>query len=235
MCVWILWLIVYACLQNDYVLPSFWETLRSLGQLFCEAVFWRAFFATFLRAFLAFLFSMILGGGLAIASGVHPFIRSFLAPVISILRTIPTMAIILLLLFWTNPRVAPVIVSLLVLMPAFYAATLSALDEVRERYGGFARAFGVGTGRKIMKMYLPLAGPAVLSQAGAILSMGLKITISGEVLANTFQSIGGMMQEAKMFLEMPKLMALTLISVLVGFVFEGLGMLVYHYTARWRQ
>ncbi len=233
--VWLLWLIVYAILRNDYILPSFWETMRSTGSILGEAEFWQAFFRTLGRVFVAFLISMVLGAGLALLSGLHPFVRSFFSPIVSILRTVPTMAIILMLLFWTNPRVAPVIVSLLVLMPAFYAATLSAIDEVKERYGGFARAFGVNAGRKIMKMYLPLAGPAVLSQAGAIFSMGLKITISGEVLCNTFQSIGGLMQEAKMFLEMPMLMALTLISILMGFLFEGLGVLFYRLSVRWRQ
>ena len=145
------------------------------------------------------------------------------------------MAIILMLLLWTNPRVAPVIVSLLVLMPAVYASTLSAIDEVKTQYGEFARAFGVSAKRKIFQMYLPLSAPTVVGQAGSIFSMGLKITISGEVLANTFPSLGGLMQEAKMFVDMPTLMALTLLSVVVGFLLEGLGFLVYRLIVRWRR
>ena len=70
-------------------------------------------------------------------------------------------------------------------------------------------------------MYLPLAAPALLSQAGAILSMGLKITVSAEVLASTYRSLGYMMQNAKLAVEMPELLALTLLAVLLGFLLEG--------------
>ena len=65
--------------------------------------------------------------------------------------------------------------------------------------------------------------------------MGLKIIVSGEVLANTFQSLGGMMQEAKMFVQMPRLMALTLVTVLVGFLLEGVCLLLYKAAVRWRK
>ena len=231
---WLAWLIAHAAVRNDYILPSCWEALKECGRLLGEAAFWRAFFNTLLRTLWAFLFSLLLGAGLALVANLHGAVRAFFAPIISVLRTVPTMAIILMLLIWTNPRVAPVLVALFVLFPSFYAATLSALDEVRENYGDLARVFHVGVGRKIGRMYLPLAAPSVLRQAGSIFSMGLKITISGEVLSNTFRSIGGLMQEAKMFVEMPRLMALTLLSVFVGFALEGLGLLLYKLIVRWR-
>lgn len=231
---WLTWIIAYAVVKNDYVLPSFWETVKECGRLLSEAAFWRAFGNTLLRTLWAFLLSLVLGVGLALVANLHGVVRAFFAPVISVLRTVPTMAIILMLLIWTNPRVAPVLVSLFVLFPSFYAATLASLDEVSVGYGDLVRTFGVGMGRRIMKMYLPLSAPSVLKQAGAIFSMGLKITISGEVLANTFRSLGGMMQEAKMFVDMPTLMALTLVAVLLGFALEGFGLLVYKLIVRWR-
>ncbi len=231
---WAAWLIAAAVVRNEYVLPSFWEACGETGRLLSDAAFWRAFGNTLLRTLLAFSISLLLGAGLAFAANLHRAVRAFFAPVVSVLRTVPTMAIILILLIWTNPRIAPVVVSLLVLMPAFYAATLAALDEADERYGELARAFGVSGGRKLVKMYLPLSAPPVLKQAGGIFSMGLKITISGEVLSNTYQSLGGLMQEAKMYLEMPRLFALTLVSILLGFLLEGVCVLCYKLVVRWR-
>lgn len=231
---WAVWLVAAAVAKNEYVLPSFWETCAEAGRLLGEAAFWRAFGNTLLRVLFAFFFSLLLGAGLAFVANLHGAVRAFFAPVVSVLRTVPTMAIILILLVWTNPRVAPVVVCLLVLFPAFYAATLAAVDEVENRYGELASAFGVGRGRKFLKMDLPLASPLVLKQAGSVFSMGLKITISGEVLANTYQSLGGLMQEAKIFLQTPRLMALTLASVLLGFLLEGICLLVYRPIVRWR-
>ena len=232
---WLVWVIAYYIVRNDYVLPSFWETLRETGRLLGEASFWRAFGNTFLRTLWAFLVSLALGVGLAIPAHLVGGVRAFFAPIISALRTVPTMAVVLMLLLWTTPAVAPVIVSALVLFPAAYAAALAALDEVGEEYGELTRAFRVGAGRKIVKMYLPLAAPPLLKQAGSIFSLGLKVVISGEVMASTYRSLGGMMQEAQTFLSMPRLMALTLITVLLGFALEGLCRFVYRLIVRWRR
>lgn len=232
--VWLIWLIACRIIANGYILPSFTETLASLFRTLGEGAFWRALGNTLWRTLLAFLVSIVLGVGLALIARLFDGVRYFLAPVVSILRTLPTMAVILILLIWTTPATAPVIVSGLVLFPAAYAAALASMDEVHASYGTLARAYGVSKGKQALKMYLPLSAPAVLGQAGSILSMGLKITVSGEVLSSTARSLGGMMQEAKLFLEMPRLLALTLIAVLLGFLLEGLCALLAKYCVRWR-
>lgn len=231
---WVAWIIAYFIVQNDYLLPSFTETFSAMGHLLSDVVFWRAFGHTLIRTTLAFAVSLVLGVALALIANLRTWVRSFMSPIISALRTAPTMAIILVLLLWTTPRLAPAIVSLLVLLPAVYAATLTSLDEVTENYGALARAFRVSTRRKAFKMYLPLVAPSVLGQAGAIFSMGLKITISGEVLASTYPSLGHLMQESKMFVQMPELLALTILSVAVGFLLEALCLLAYKLIVRWR-
>lgn len=232
---WLGWTIAYFLIGNGYILPSFRETVAQCGSLLTDGAFWRAFGGTFLRTLRAFLFSFVCGVALAVPAAFRKEIRAFFSPVVSVLRTVPTMAVILVLLLWTSPSAAPVIVSVLVLFPAVYAAALASLDDVTERYGRLARAYGVGVGRRIFRMYLPLGAPSVLGQAGAILSMGLKITVSAEVLSNTYRSLGGMMQEAKMFVDMPRLLALTVLAVLLGFALEGLCALLNRLIVRWRQ
>lgn len=231
---WVLWLVMYYCIKNDYVLPSVGATFAEMGNLLAGKSFWLAFGNTLLRTFGAFAFSLAAGILLAVLARLSKGVRAFLAPLVSILRTVPTMAIILVLLLWTTPAFAPVVVGVLVLLPAVYAAVLAALDDVEEGYGDLARAYKVSTGRRIFQMYLPLAAPPVLKQAGGIFSMGLKITVSGEVLASTYRSLGGLMQEAKSFVQMPRLLALTLVTVVLGFLLEGVCMLAYKLIVRWR-
>jgi len=233
--VWLIWLIAYYLVGNEWELPSIGSSLSAAGILLTEASFWTAFLNTFLRTLAAFAFSLALGVVLALLARLWRGLRVFLAPIVSILRTVPTMAVILLLLVWTNPYLAPVVVAILVLFPAVYAAALAALDEVDETYGTLAKAYGVTLRKRIVDMYVPLTLPPLLKQAGAILSMGLKITVSGEVLASTFQSLGGMMQEAKMYLEMPRLMGLTLIAIVLGFILEGVFVLLSRIFVRWKR
>ena len=233
--VWLIWVIAYFIIGNDGILPSFWEAFREAGRLLGEAAFWRAFGNTLWRSLVAFIVSFALGVVLAVPAHFKSWVRAFFAPVISILRTVPTMAVALLLFLWTSREAAPVIVAALVLFPAAYAAALAALDEAGEEYGFLTRAFRVGVWRKIFCMYLPLAAPSLLKQAGSLLSLGLKVVISGEVLVFTAGSLGGMMQDARIVPEMSRLMALTLLTVLLGFALEGLCRLAYFCIVRWRR
>ena len=230
---WLVWIVAYYCVRNEFLLPSVGDTFSSLGTLLGSGAFWRALGTTFLRTLLAFLISFVGGAGLAALAVSFRGVRAFLAPVVSILRTFPTLAIVLFLLLWTTPFFAPVIVAVLVLLPAVYAEALSSFSDAVGRFGEFARVYKIGRAKRIFGLYLPVSLPALISEGSAILSMGLKITVSGEVLAATFQSLGGMMQEAQVYLETPRLFALTILTVLLGFLLEGACALIKKVFIKW--
>ena len=219
--VWVAWTVAYYAVGNDYVVPSVNATFAEMGRLLSDAAFWRAFGGTILRTLEAFALSFALGIILALLALLFPRMRAFFAPIVSLLRTAPTMALVLILLLWTSPAAAPVLIAALVLFPMFYAAMNASLDEVRTEYGEMARVFHVPRAKQAVCMYLPLAAPPVLKQMGAAFSLGLKITVSGEVLSLTAKSLGGMMQLAQGYLQIPRLMALTLLAIFTGLLFEG--------------
>ena len=101
------------------------------------------------------------------------------------------------------------------------------------RFGEFSKVYKIGRAKRIFGLYLPVSLPALLTEGSAILSMGLKIVVSGEVLAATFQSLGGMMQEAQVYLETPRLFALTILTVLLGFLLEGACALIKKLFIKW--
>lgn len=229
------WTIAYAVIGNDYILPSVWETLVAAGGLFAQGRFYLAVGNTLLRTVIAFAISTVLGIACALLSFRISWVRSFFAPVISVMRTVPTMAITLALLIWTTPRVAPVLITLLVLFPAMYAAALASFDSVYVEYGQLTQVYKVSLRRRIFQMYLPLSAPTFFSQSGAMLSMGLKITVSAEVLAHTYTSLGGMMQDVQLMVQMPELLALTVVAITLGFLLEGLCALIVRYCVRWQR
>ena len=237
---WLVWIIAYYAVRNELLFASVGDTFSALAKLLFTGgalarSFWQSFGETFLRTLVAFIISCVCGIGFASLAVSFRGVRAFLAPVISVLRTLPTLAITLFLILWAGKSFAPVLVAVFVLFPAVYAAALASFTDAVTRFSDFAKAYKIGRAKRIFSLYLPVSLPALLTEGGGILSMGLKITVSGEVLAATAQSLGGMMQEAKMFLNMPTLMALTLLSVLVGFLLEGLGLLCYRLAVRWRR
>lgn len=231
---WAGWLIAYRVIKNDYILPSFTSAVESAGELLSTAQFWTAFFGTLGRTAAAFCISFAAGLLLAVLSVLFKAARGIIRPIMSAVRILPTLAVILLLLLWTSPAAAPIIVVVLVCLPMAYNSFLSAFDAVSGEYLDMCRAYKIGLKDKIFKAYIPLSMPYMLDEGGAQLSLALKIMVSAEVLSKTYKSLGGMMSEAKMYVEISTLMALTLIVVIVGALLELAFQLIKTLAVRWR-
>ncbi len=231
---WVAWVIAYAAVGNDYVMPSFTDSMVAMGETLASSTFWTAFGYTFLRTIFSFLISFVLAAICCALATASPQFKAFLRPIMGFLRALPTLAIVLLLLIWTSPTVAPVVVTCLVLFPSMYAQMTAAVGDVGDGVLQMAKAYGISRTDRIFKIYMPAVAPNVIGQSGANMSLGLKITVSAEVMCNTLRSIGGMMQNARLYLDMPRLAALTLITVLLGLVLEGLFALLRLPFSRWR-
>lgn len=231
---WLVWIIAYYSVKNDYIIPSFSDTMVSLWQCLCSGEFWAAFALTFLRTLEAFVISFVLAVILAALTAVSKTASALIKPVMVFLRTVPTLAVILILLIWTNAKIAPVIVTVLVLFPMIYVQTVSATEGVDKGLLQMAKLYGVSKKERLLKIYLPQVSPSVFSQTGANLSLGIKIMISAEVLSNTYKSLGGMMQSARYYLEIPRLAALTLVAVFLGLAVDIAFSQLKRINAKWR-
>lgn len=232
---WLVWIIAYYSVKNDYLIPSFTDTMASLWDCLASGGFWLAFANTLGRTFLAFAISFALAAAIAIPAVLSKAVRAFVNPVMSFLRTLPTLAIILILLIWTNPKVAPVIVTVLILFPMIYSQIIASAGGIDEGLSEMARVYNLSRRDRILKIYLPLISPNILSQTGANISLGLKVMISSEVLANTYKSLGGMMQTAKLYLEMPRLAALTIVAVVIGLILDAALSQLERVTFKWNK
>lgn len=219
---WIVWIIVYYAVGNDYIIPSFQDTFVSMWRYFGDPFFWRSFGRTLLRTLEAFALSFALAAIFAVVGSLCRGIKVFLNPVMIFLRTLPTLAVILIILVsaavGATPDSAPIAVTFLVLFPMIYSQFSAAIDGIDGETREMLKAFGVPRAERIFKVYVPLVSPSVFSQLGANFSLGIKIMISAEVLANTFLSLGGLMQDARMYSDMAALAALTLLAVAVGLI-----------------
>jgi ABC-type nitrate/sulfonate/bicarbonate transport system permease component len=65
-----------------------------------------------------------------------------------------------------------------------------------------------------------LSSPYILKEGAAALSFSLKLIVSAEVLSFTAKSLGGMMQDAKIYAEIPQLFALVGVTFVVGLILE---------------
>ncbi len=228
----LIWQIAFFCVGNELLLPPPFECFKEVFSLLGQGRFWKGFSSTLLRALAAFALSLIVGGGFAVVAYLLPAFRAFLAPIVAFLRALPTVAVILLILVFSTPSSAPVAVACLALTPMLYSSAIAAFAGVDGELVELCKVYRVPLKKRVFSLYLPIASPYLLKESTAGLSFALKLVVSAEVLATTFESVGGMMQEAKLALEIPSLFALTVCVVAVGFLVEGLGSLLARFVER---
>lgn len=221
-----LWAAAYVLVGNSLLVPPLKETFKAMGGILRDKAFYTAYFATLARVFKAFLISVLPAAVLAVAAYACVPARKLAAVFVSALRSLPTMAILLMILVWSTPKKAPVIVAFLSLFPMLYTGFLSALFSIDEKYKRVCKVFCVPWHKRVFGMYLPQIAPQALRESAGALAFSVKLVVSAEVVANTFKSMGGTIQEAKIYLDMPRMFALTLLVVLTGLILETLGNIV---------
>ncbi len=227
------WIIVEKTVKNQFLVPSFKQTVKSMFVIFGEGFFWRALGKTMLKVVLSVVFSFILALIVSSLGKIFSYSKPFFKPIVSIIRTLPTMAILVLILIYSNRTVAPIIVSSLVLFPMMYAQFNTAFDSIDEGVISATKVFKLSKKDRLFKVFVPMVTPNILSHLGSNFSFAIKLVISAEIMAYTFTSIGGMMQEANAMIDAPRLMALTIIAVVLGLIIELIFHVVFKYSFKW--
>lgn len=219
----LVWVIAYASIKNDYVLPSVADVFKSGFALLGQKGFYLAFFSTLWRVVRAFLISFLPAAVFAVLSYLCPSFSKIFTPIISGIRSFPTMALMLVLLVWSTPDKAPIILAFLALFPMLYTGMKAALDEVDNKLLQMGKVYRIPLSKQIAYMYFPVAAPYVLKESAGALSFAVKLVVSAEIMAYTYQSLGGLLQDANVYSKTAELFAITLLVVLTGVLLEGLG------------
>ena len=221
-CIVIIWAISASAIDNEYILPSVSETIKSVFELFSDGKFYLSFSLTLFRSFIAFLISFVIAFLLAVLSEKLKHAERVIAPIISITRALPTIAVVLLLLFWTNSLIAPIVVTTLVVLPTQYTHLRSAFGALDKTVLEAGRVDGADEKRVFRYIQLPLTLPAIYSGIGSGISLNFKLMVAAEVLSQTANSIGFMLSTSKAYFEIAEMMALVVVAVIFGVVIEAI-------------
>ena len=230
----VVWIVAYYAVGNDSIMPSFSETLVTFFSLFAKGEFYLALGGTLLRTIISFVVSFVLAFGLALLSYKVWWVKKVLSPIVSIVRVLPTIAVVLLLLVWTNSFIAPIIVALLVVFPTTYTGVESVLSSIDEKQLEMCKVFGVDEKTVLKKVKIPQILPSTINIAGTALSLTLKLMVAAEVLSYTTDSIGNYLQLAKLYDNTVIMMALVLVTVVIGVVIEMVFSLISKKVGKWQ-
>lgn len=221
---------------EEYVLPAFSVVVKELCLLFKKAEFYTQLWGTLKRIFSALAFSIILGVILGVLSGLNGYIKACLKPVIACIKSVPVMAITLIILLNFGKSKTPSIIGFLMAFPIVYTHVVFGVENIDKKLLEMAKVYKIGKKDKLLKVQLPQVLPSLFAGIETAGGLCIKAVISAEILCYTVKSLGLAMYIAKsnMFEDTPILFAYCLVAILLSLVFEGLLKLLQKAVIKWK-
>lgn len=216
----LLWQLASMGLKQEILLASPVSVAGKLGQLVFTAEFWTSVFFSFIRIVSGFLLALVLGILLAALASRFRMFSVLLQPLITVIKSTPVASFIILCLVWIPSRNLSVFISFLMVLPVIYTNISQGIQDTDQKLLEMAEVFSIGTGKKIVYIYVSQVLPYLLSGCSLALGLCWKAGTAAEVIGVPAGSIGEKLYHAKIYLNTPDLFAWTIVIIGVSYLFE---------------
>lgn len=216
LCIFAVWKVGALYIDAELILPSPEKAAQSVVDLLKSGRFVGAVGSTLMRVFWSFLSAFVAGIGIGMWAGYSRVVRAAARPLLSVLRTTPVMAVILLALIWFRTQTVPIFVAFLMSFPIVCTTVIEGVGEIDRRLFEMAEVFDVSRSRRIIHISFPAMVPYLLAAAHSTLGLAWKVVIAAEVLSLPDLGIGSEMQTAQLTLETADVLAWTITAVLLS-------------------
>lgn len=206
---------------SELILPGPRSVFSGLLELAASERFPAALLGSLARVAAALALSVPAAVAVGLASGLDARARAFFRPLFAVVGATPVLSIILIAILVFGQDRTPVFAAFLMIFPVMAAAAAEGARATDPRLVEAARAFGLSRTTRLFRLYLPSLAPYLAAGTRASLSLGWKVVVAAEVLAQPARSLGAGMQAAKANLETAELFAWTAAAVLASAATEA--------------
>lgn len=218
---WIaVWALCAYLIDKPLLLPGPLATLLELTGLIRTKEFWLDTLTTMGRILVGYSSAIIVGSLLGMAGYFYPLANAVLSPVRQIIRATPVSSFIILVLLWLGTGTVPVFISFLMVMPIIWTGVQEGLVNTDRNLLEMARAYRFRRVKMLIHVYLPSVRPFFSAACVTGLGFAWKSGIAAEVIARPVRAIGANLQDAKVYLETPRLFAWTAVVILLSMLLE---------------
>jgi NitT/TauT family transport system permease protein len=215
------WQVGSRAIGAPIVLPTPGRVAAAVGQVLRSRSFLLAAGATAARGLAAFGLSFALGLLAGVAAAKSRIVEAALLPALTVVRSTPIMAVILLAMIWFRTGVVPVFVGVLVGFPIVYSSVLEGVRSVDPHLTEMARVYGIRGLRLVRHVSLPALVPFLLGAASSGLGLTWRVVVGAEILSQPLHAIGSALQRSQARLETSEVFAWTLVAVVLGAAAEA--------------
>lgn len=217
-----LWQLAAVLVDNRLLLVGPLQVAGRLWQLLGEKTTWQALGYSFGRISLGFFLAFALALVLAAVSARFSLAEILLRPYVLAIQTVPVASFIVIALLWLSGRRLSIFISFLMVLPVLYANALQGFRAADRQLLEMAQVFRMPRFRRVRCIFLPALAPYLKSACHVALGLCWKAGVAAEVIAVSEKSVGGMLYDAKVYLEIPDLFSWTVLIVAVSLGFEKL-------------
>ena len=220
----LLWLAVWqlsaAAVGQELLIPYPKAVLLTLLELGSTAEFWRAVLYSMLRITAGYILGVTGGTGGAVLSARFQVFKAVFSPLLHLIRAVPVASFIILALVWIKSAYLAVFISFLMVLPLVWTAVQSGIESIDPKYLEMARTFGISPAKILFEIKIPLIMPSFAASATSALGFAWKSGVAAEVICRPANSLGKLLQDAKLYLETPRVFAVTATVALLSLSLE---------------
>lgn len=216
------WQLLSWQMAQPQLIPSFPDLVRALLRLVYTPGFLVSIGTTCLRACVGLLLSLAAASITAFLLNRSEGIRFLFMPWLSLLRSVPVISFILLALIFLNPEMIPLLIAFLTMYPLLTENLLKGLMNRRDSWKMLARQFHLNAWNCLFQINYPQLKPYLFSGLASAVGFGWRAIIMGEVLSQCVDGIGKRMKEAQVFIDVPELIAWTLVAIVLSWLTDKL-------------
>lgn len=206
--------------DKTIILPSIIEIINELIGIIHRTDFAVIIFTTVIKTLQTFLIVLLLSLVLGVLSGYYRWLEASLSPFITLLRTVPTVSLIIIFLIWFGREIGPIFIVGLVIFPILYELIVGAMNRVDSDLKDVCYLFGSTPLEQFKALYYPQVLNALNSGVQATLGLAFKVMVMAEVMAQSRIGIGQALNYEKTYLNMAGVFAWSILLVLIVLLFD---------------
>ena len=233
-----LWLMIWEIsaliINKTFIFPGAILTLKTLFDFILMIDFWKTVSISILRIFSGLILGIIAAVASAVLCRLVPITKSFVTIGMTVIKSTPVAAVIMIMWLFINSELLPVFISMLMVCPVNWQNLMDGFSAIDKDLDEVTVIFNFSKNKRLKYLVLPTLLkffiPAVLTSIG----LAWKSGIASEIISYAKLSIGKYIYDAKWTFEGAELLAWTLTVVLISLFFElTVKMLVRRLTAKY--
>ena len=159
------------------------RTIRESFNVLGTSYFYKSLGASLLKMLIGFGIALLLALLLGIIAGNYVHLQKVLEPTMTILKAIPTAALVLLFLVLIGAKNAPILIVVLICFPILYEAVIGGFNNIKTSINNALKVDSNSTLYNIFLVKLPLSIPSILIGISSSFALSFKIEIMAEIVS----------------------------------------------------